>query len=63
MSDTDKCEHKWHSFGRWDAPPSFTLNRHMGNEPTAHFTCDRCGARTWFTETQWEAMPRKRKAP
>lgn len=55
MVDQESCEHVWAPTGGYER---FTLNLHMSREPTMHVTCDECGARTWFTESQWRALPR-----
>lgn len=50
------CAHAWVPNTGRGGEPQFRANRMMGPRPTMHVQCSRCGARTWFTETQWQLL-------
>ena len=50
------CNHVWITNSGRGGEPVFRPNRQMGDEPLMHVRCERCRARTWFTEGQWYAM-------
>lgn len=54
-----ECAHYWIPNSGQGGEPVFTPNRQMSQYPTMHVVCSQCGARTWFTEKQWWAIPAK----
>lgn len=57
-----QCRHVWRPRLTAGGDPHFSVNRHMSHEPIVYVTCSACGDRTWFTKTQWGALPTARKA-
>jgi hypothetical protein len=57
MIPAAECNHYWIPNSGKGGEPDFRLNRQMGSEPIMHVMCSLCGARTWFTAKQWQAIP------
>lgn len=51
------CSHVWVANGGRGGTPDFRANRQMSAEPLLKVACRTCGARTWLTEKQWNALP------
>lgn len=51
------CKHYWIPNSGRGGEPEFKPNTQMSQEPLMHVKCEKCGARTWFTATQWWAIP------
>lgn len=57
---TPPCQHLWITNSGQGGDPVFRpVAIVAGETPVMHVSCDRCGARTWFTRAQWAAIPRE----
>lgn len=54
---SENCAHYWIPNSGRGGEPQFKVNRQLSNKPTMHVKCSLCGARTWFTEAQYLAIP------
>jgi len=52
----ENCNHIWISNSGLGGHPEFKKNSQMSSEPLMHVLCENCGARTWFTEDQWNRL-------
>lgn len=50
------CKHIWIANSGRGGEPEFRLNRQMSDYPLMHVRCSGCGARTWKTGVQWDAL-------
>jgi len=50
------CNHIWITNSGDGGEPDFRKNSQMGREPLMHVQCEKCNARTWFTEKQWKQL-------
>ena len=50
-----KCKHKWDANGGKGGKAEF-MKTSVFNDPVTHATCKECGARTFFTEQQWNSL-------
>lgn len=50
----DDCKHIFEPTQGYSGMPDFRMNRQMSNEPICHFKCNKCNARTFLTENQWD---------
>ena len=57
MSHDLNCKHYWIPNGGRGGEPEFRENRQLSASPLMYARCDICGARTWFTKEQWNAIP------
>ncbi len=57
MIDCGDIEHVWVANSGHGGEPVYRPNRQMSADPLMHVRCDDCGARTWFTQEQWESIP------
>jgi hypothetical protein len=54
MADQLNCKCSWVANSGKGGKPEFTLNRQMSSKPLMHVKCEKCGARTWLNEYQWQ---------
>jgi len=56
---TDKDHyHDWTPARKANGALDYRMNRQMSNQPLINVRCE-CGARTWFTKSNWEGIATK----
>jgi len=51
-----ECEHEWVSNSGRGGEPIFKENGNMSTSAVMHVKCDKCGARTWLSEDDWNLL-------
>lgn len=52
----EECNHVWVSNSGKGGEPEFKVNLQLSTAPLMHVMCEKCGARTWMTEGQWNGF-------
>jgi len=50
----DECMHFWVANSGKGGDPVFKENRQLSEISTMHVKCEKCGARTWISEDDWD---------